>query len=367
MIDRAGAAVPFAPASRPAGRPGRDRGNTKTVAARRRGRRAGRRRGRSRPGPTGDPDRGPWSRCPRRRCRTTSTSPIDGTGVPMTADRNPGPARANTRTGGPAPARSNSPPCSPRPDSTTTGTRSATRTPPATWPPSPPPASSRPWSRPRPAAAAPTTSANSSSWATAPPGSGTSPARSCPRRPRSWTSSTPASTCTTSPPPSRSSLPDPDAVARRPPGRTRRRRHRSDHRRRPRQYPLIGVKAADRDKALAYFSTNAVRMRYAHYRDLGMFIGSGAVEAGCKAVIGQRLKLSGMRWTAPAPPASSPCAANTPAAPGTRSGHTPTLRSQPPTSPPTEPDHGHLQICRTPVQLGNRGFCRTTPITFVGQ
>jgi len=37
----------------------------------------------------------------------------------------------------------------------------------------------------------------------------------------------------------------------------------------------------------------------AHVRDLGMFIGSGVVEAGCKAVIGQRLKLSGMRWTLP--------------------------------------------------------------------
>jgi hypothetical protein len=30
-----------------------------------------------------------------------------------------------------------------------------------------------------------------------------------------------------------------------------------------------------------------------------MFVGSGVVEAGCKAVIGQRLKLSGMRWTVP--------------------------------------------------------------------
>jgi hypothetical protein len=66
-----------------------------------------------------------------------------------------------------------------------------------------------------------------------------------------------------------------------------------------REYPLVGVKATDRDKALTYFETNTVRMRYAHYRNLGMFIGSGAVEAGCKAVIGQRLKLSGMRWTAP--------------------------------------------------------------------
>lgn len=65
------------------------------------------------------------------------------------------------------------------------------------------------------------------------------------------------------------------------------------------QYPLAGVKATDRDKALTYFKTNTVRMRYAHYRKLGMFIGSGNVEAGCKAVIGQRLKLSGMRWTRP--------------------------------------------------------------------
>lgn len=64
------------------------------------------------------------------------------------------------------------------------------------------------------------------------------------------------------------------------------------------EYPLVGVHADARDKALAYFQTNAHRMRYAHYRHLGMFVGSGVVEAGCKAVIGQRLKLSGMRWSA---------------------------------------------------------------------
>jgi hypothetical protein len=62
---------------------------------------------------------------------------------------------------------------------------------------------------------------------------------------------------------------------------------------------FTGSLARDRDRQLGYFEVNAHRMRYAHFRDLGMFIGSGVVEAGCKAVIGQRLKLSGMRWNIP--------------------------------------------------------------------
>jgi hypothetical protein len=62
---------------------------------------------------------------------------------------------------------------------------------------------------------------------------------------------------------------------------------------------LTGDLARDTEKALAYFKTNAHRMRYRYFRDHGMFIGSGTVEAGCKAVIGQRLKLSGMRWNIP--------------------------------------------------------------------
>ena len=70
-------------------------------------------------------------------------------------------------------------------------------------------------------------------------------------------------------------------------------------RRRPATYNFTGSLARDRDRQLAYFEVNAHRMRYAHFRQLGMFVGSGAVEAGCKAVIGQRLKLSGMRWAIP--------------------------------------------------------------------
>ena len=64
-----------------------------------------------------------------------------------------------------------------------------------------------------------------------------------------------------------------------------------------RDLKFTGSLARERDKQLGYFQTNAHRMRYAHFRSLGMFVGSGVVEAGCKAVIGQRLKLSGMRWT----------------------------------------------------------------------
>jgi hypothetical protein len=46
-----------------------------------------------------------------------------------------------------------------------------------------------------------------------------------------------------------------------------------------------------------YFRHNAKRMHYAEFRSRGLFVGSGVVEAGCRTVIGQRLKLSGMHWT----------------------------------------------------------------------
>ena len=50
-------------------------------------------------------------------------------------------------------------------------------------------------------------------------------------------------------------------------------------------------------KAIEYFQTNAERMRYARFRHQGLFLGSGVIEAGCKTIVGQRLKQSGMRWT----------------------------------------------------------------------
>jgi hypothetical protein len=63
--------------------------------------------------------------------------------------------------------------------------------------------------------------------------------------------------------------------------------------------PLSSTDVEQADKALDYFKKNAQRMRYAYFRDQGMFIGSGTVEAGCKTLTGQRLKLSGMRWNIP--------------------------------------------------------------------
>lgn len=46
-----------------------------------------------------------------------------------------------------------------------------------------------------------------------------------------------------------------------------------------------------------YFERNAKRMRYPDFRAQGLFVGSGVIEAGCKTVIGARLKRSGMFWT----------------------------------------------------------------------
>ncbi len=58
---------------------------------------------------------------------------------------------------------------------------------------------------------------------------------------------------------------------------------------------------AQADESLAgqitYFEHHQHRMLYKSYRQAGLFYGSGVVEAGCKAVIGQRLKNSGMFWT----------------------------------------------------------------------
>jgi hypothetical protein len=47
---------------------------------------------------------------------------------------------------------------------------------------------------------------------------------------------------------------------------------------------------------LVYLEGHVHRMEYPEYLARGWCIGSGAVESACKTVVGQRLKLAGMRW-----------------------------------------------------------------------
>jgi hypothetical protein len=51
------------------------------------------------------------------------------------------------------------------------------------------------------------------------------------------------------------------------------------------------------EEHLSFLERHQSRMRYGTYRQQGWFIGSGVVEAGCKTVIGKRLKQSGMFWS----------------------------------------------------------------------
>lgn len=52
----------------------------------------------------------------------------------------------------------------------------------------------------------------------------------------------------------------------------------------------------DARRNLAYLEHNRPHMHYDRYRSQGLFIGSGVIEAGCKTVVAQRAKLSGMLW-----------------------------------------------------------------------
>ena len=53
----------------------------------------------------------------------------------------------------------------------------------------------------------------------------------------------------------------------------------------------------DPNDNVGFFERHQSRMRYGFYRKQGWFIGSGVVEAGCKNVVGKRLKQSGMFWS----------------------------------------------------------------------
>lgn len=62
---------------------------------------------------------------------------------------------------------------------------------------------------------------------------------------------------------------------------------------RPRSTKVQALCAREAD----FFTKNRHRMAYRKFRRKHYFVGSGVLEAGCKTVIGQRLKLAGMHWT----------------------------------------------------------------------
>jgi hypothetical protein len=62
--------------------------------------------------------------------------------------------------------------------------------------------------------------------------------------------------------------------------------------------PRAGLGEAVAEVA-GYLERHAHRMEYPEYLARGWCIGSGAVESACKTVVGQRLKLAGMRWGKP--------------------------------------------------------------------
>jgi hypothetical protein len=53
------------------------------------------------------------------------------------------------------------------------------------------------------------------------------------------------------------------------------------------------------EAALGYLVNNVARMQYGTFRKKGFFIGSGVIEAGCKTLVAQRCKQSGMFWSVP--------------------------------------------------------------------
>ena len=63
------------------------------------------------------------------------------------------------------------------------------------------------------------------------------------------------------------------------------------------QPPPTGVLARQKyEEMVGYVENHQHKMKYPEYVKKGWYIGSGPVESACKTVVGQRLKLGGMRW-----------------------------------------------------------------------
>lgn len=52
-------------------------------------------------------------------------------------------------------------------------------------------------------------------------------------------------------------------------------------------------------RCIDYIDHNRLRMDYLHFRQSGLCTSTGVVEAGCKVVVGARLKRAGMHWSLP--------------------------------------------------------------------
>ena len=70
-----------------------------------------------------------------------------------------------------------------------------------------------------------------------------------------------------------------------------------DYYRRTRRFSKMRLKAMDSQRT--FFQRNKKRMHYAAFRQQGLPIGSGPVEAACKSLVKTRLCRSGMRWSWP--------------------------------------------------------------------
>ena len=70
-----------------------------------------------------------------------------------------------------------------------------------------------------------------------------------------------------------------------------------DYYRRTRRFSKTRREALDTQRT--FFQRNKKRMTYAAFREQGLPIGSGPVEAACKTLVKTRLGRSGMRWSWP--------------------------------------------------------------------
>jgi hypothetical protein len=107
--------------------------------------------------------------------------------------------------------------------------------------------------------------------------------------------------------------------------------------------------------AVGYFENNAPRMRYKWFRSRGLFIGSGAVESGCKASPASASNCPACTGPSPAPAPSPRSAASRSAEPNTRSVTHRATRRQPPDQPNPPDELGYLQNRHAPSHRVIRG------------